>query len=368
MALLGVLTLVFAAGASASPARTIGGEGLTLSLPAGWYGLVGGGVVQVADFPLPPRARLSEGLARVPRGHVHLMISNGGPWVPYLPDFHSVHAPLVLRRRDLLPGGMEGFAGNDTFARLDARLDGEMLDVLADLGPKPHLASALRTANAVLATLGVAPPRVLRPSHGLLAADGVAVRLLPRWSGRLEIPPHPYGARLVLRAAHGGTRVTLLELTGPPTGHHLGLPIAVTSRNVLFHSSPPLARRVFSTGGRSFDLSVAVPAAGDLHEANRFLATLRVAPRAWIFRSCDLSLRVPGTWRVAVRPRNGCYPVLKLHGPRVLVVLTELRAGERASGIVLQRAGRRFRVAVTPASARPRANEVLVTLRAKHRS
>lgn len=368
VALLGLLTLVVAAGAGTSPARTVGGDGLTLSLPKGWYALVGGGVVQAADFPLPRRARLSESLARVPRGKVHLMISNGGPWVPYLPNFRPTRAPLVLGRRDLLPGGMEGFAGNDRFARLDAKVDGDMIDVLADLGPKPHLASALRTANAVLATLGVPPPRVLRARIGRLAADGVAVRLPPGWSGRMEIPPDRYGARLVLRAAHGDVHLTLLELTGAPAGDHLGLPIVLEQRNVLLHSSPPLARRVFSTGGRSFDLSVTVPAAGDLQAANRFLATLRVAPRSWTFHSCDLTLRVPGTWRVAVRPRNGCYPVLKLRGPGVLVALTELRAGEQASGIVLQRSGRRFQVAVIPASARPRANAVLATLRADPRS
>ena len=108
--------------------------------------------------------------------------------------------------------------------------------------------------------------------------------------------------------------------------------------------------------------------AGDLPEANRLLATLTVAPRPWTFRSCDLSLHLPGTWRVAVRPRSGCYPVLKLRGPHVLVVLTELRPGERATGRVLRRAGRRFRVEVTPASARMRANAVLATLRAKRRS
>ena len=82
-------------------------------------------------------------------------------------------------------------------------------------------------------------------------------------------------------------------------------------------SSPPVARRVFFTGGRSFDLSTAAPSTGDLREANRFLATLRVAPRPWTFESCDLWLRLPGTWHVAVRPRSGCYPVLELRGPGV---------------------------------------------------
>jgi hypothetical protein len=365
--LVAVLTLALPAGASAGSDRTLRGHGLELSLPAGWHGLAGPAGMQVADLPLPRRARSSAGVVRVPRGHVHLIVSNGGPWVPYLPAFRSARAPLTLRKRDLLPGGMEGFAGNDTFARRDARLGGSMVDVLADLGPRPRLTSALRKANAALATLRVLPPRVLRPRQGRLAADGISARLLRGWSGRIEIPAQHYGSRLVLRAARGDVHVDLLELTELEPGH-VNLPIVLRPRDVLQHSSPPLARRVFSTDGRSFDLSVTAPSAGDLREANRLLATLEVAPRAWTFRSCDLSLRLPGTWHVAVRPRNGCYPLLKLHGPRVLVLLTDLRPGERATGRVLRRAGRRFRVEVTPAAAHMRANEVLATLRAWRRS
>ncbi len=220
---------------------------------------------------------------------------------------------------------MEGFGGQDTFARRDIRLGGDLLDVLADLGPKPHVASALRKVNAVLASLRVLPPRVLRPRNGRLAADGISARLLRGWSGRIEIPAQRYGSRLVLRAARGDVRVDLLELSEIEPGH-VDLPISLTRRDVLQHSSPPVARRVFFTGGRSFDLSTTAPSTGDLREANRFLATLRVAPRAWTFKSCDLSLRLPGTWHVAVRPRSGCYPVLELHGPGVLVVLDRAAA------------------------------------------
>jgi hypothetical protein len=366
LALVAVLTLVLATGASAESARTLRGEGVTLSLPAGWHGLAGPAGVQVADFPLPRRARSSAGVVRVPRGHVHLMVSNGGPWVPYL-HFHPTSAPLTLRKRDLLQDGMEGFAGGDTFARRDARLGGSMVDALADLGPSPHLTSALRKANAVLATLRVLPPRVLPARQGRLAADGISAHLLRGWSGRIEIPAMRYGSRIVLRAARGDVHVDLLELTEIEPGH-VDLPIVLTRRNSLQHSSPPIARRVFFTGGRSFDLSVVAPSAGDLREANRFLATLRVVPRRWTFKSCDLSLRLPGTWHVAVRPRDGCYPVLELHGPGVLAVLTELRPGEHASGRLLRWAGRRFRVEVEPASARAKAEAVAATLRAEPRS
>jgi hypothetical protein len=365
---LALLVLVVAVDAGASTTPTLRGHGVTLTLPAGWHGLVGPAGVQAADFPLAMRARLSAGAVRVPHGHVHLIIWNGGPWVPYLPQYHAARVPLTLHKRDVLQGGLEGFPQNDAFARLEARLGGSMVEVLADLGPRPHVASALRKANSVLASLRILPPRVVRPSNGRLAADGVAVRLPSGWSGRMDVPADRYAARLVLRASRGAIHVVLLEYVDIQPPHHLDLPIVLASGNLLHSVSPPVARRVFSTSGRSFDLSVTVRSAGDLGEANRFLATLSVKPRPWTFRSCNLTLRVPGTWRVAVQPRNGCYPVLKLRGPRILVALTELRSGEHASGPILRRAGRRFQVEVTPASARARANAVLSTLHAKPRS
>lgn len=122
--------------------------------------------------------------------------------------------------------------------------------------------------------------------------------------------------------------------------------------------------RCFSTAGRSFDLSVTVPAPHDLVQANRLLKSLTAEPRPWTFRSCDLSLRLPGSWRAAINPRSGCYPVITLDAPGVRVVLTELRATERASGRVVRESGRRFRVEITPASATRQADAVLATLRA----
>lgn len=368
VALLVALTLVLVTGANAASSRTLRGKGLALSLPAGWHGLAGPGGLQAADFRLGPRVRDSESLARVPRGHVHLMISNGGPRVPYLPFYRPARQPLTLTRHNVLSGGLEGFAGNDAFARREVVVRGDMVEILADLGPRPLDRSALRNVNAVLATLRVPPPRVIHPRNGRLADDGVSLRLLAGWSGRIEIPADRYGARIALRATRGHVHLTLLELTETPLGVHLALPIVLTSRNVLRRNSPPIARRVFSTGGRSFDLSVTVPSVGDLREANRLLATLTVEPRPWTFRSCNLSLRVPGAWRVAVQPRSGCYPVLKLRGPRALVVLTELRPGQPARGRILNRAGRRFQIEIRPSSARPRANAILGTLRAHRRS
>jgi len=368
VALLAVVTLVAVTGAGASPTRTLRGDGLTLSLPAGWHGLVGPGGVQAADFPLGPRVRSSPELARVPRGHMHLIVWNGGPWMVYLPSSRPARAPLVLRRRDL-SGPFEGFPAGDAYALRTARLGGDMLEVLADLGPKPVRPSALRKANAVLATLRVLPPKVVRPQNGRLTSDGVSVRLPSGWSGRMEIPADRYGARLVLRAARTAVHVELLENAGTDSlRRHLDLPIVLTSRDAVRRDSLVFAHRAFSTGGRGFELSVTVRSASDLREANRLLARLAVAPRPWTFRSCDLSLRLPGTWRAAVKPRGGCYPVLKLSGPGVRVVLTELRPGERATGRVLREAGRRFRVEVNPASARARADAVLATLRAKPRS
>ena len=329
---------------------------MRLSLPKGWHGVVGPGGVQAADFPLGSRVRTSAGSARVPRGRVHLVVWNYGPRVPYLPEYHRAKTPLVLHRRARLQSGLEGFAAGDVYARRDVLLGGDMLEVLADLGPKPLASSALRKVNAVLATLRVPPPQVLRPRNGRLGADGLSLRLLAGWSGRIEIPAHRYGARLVVRAARRGVQVDLLELGQARLGRHLDLPI------VLRQQSAPIVRRVFSTGGRSFDLSVTARSQDALREANLLLATLGVVARPWTFRSCNLSLRLPGTWRVAIRPRIGCRPVLKLSGPGVRVGLTELRPGEHAGGRILRRGGRRFRVDVTPASARAKADVVLSTL------
>jgi hypothetical protein len=128
-----------------------------------------------------------------------------------------------------------------------------------------------------------------------------------------------------------------------------------------------IARRVFSTAGRSFDLSVTVPAPGDLARVNRLLERLTARPRPWTFSSCELSLRLPGTWGAAINPRTGCYPVITLSAPGVHVVLTELRAGEQASGRVLREADRRFEVEITPPSARGSADRVLATLRVSRR-
>ncbi len=365
--LLALLVLFAASVASAASGRTLRGNGVTLSLPAGWYGLVGSAGVQAADFPLAARVRSSANLARVPRGHVHLIVWNYGPWVLYRPHVHPARAPLTLRRQDV-GGPFEGFPQDDAYAIRTARLDGEMLEVLADLGPKPLAPDALGKANAALATLRVLPSRVLRPRRRRLAADGVAVRLPRGWSGRIEIPPGRYGARLVLRGARGDLHLELLEYAETDgSGPHLELPVLLRNGDLVRRDSLSFAHRVFSTGGRSFDLSVTARSARELDAANRLLATLTVAPRPWTFQSCDLSLRLPGTWRAGISPRSGCYPVLKLHGPGVLVVLTELRPDERASGRILRRAGRRFLVEVTPASARPVADTVLTTLRVKPR-
>lgn len=364
VAFLAVLMLVAVTGASASSGRMLRGEGVTLSLPVGWYGLVGSGGFQAADFPLPRRARSSASLVRVPRGHVHLIVWNYGPWVPDLPGFHHpARAPLVLGRRNLT-SSLEGFGASDAYFVRAARLGGEMLEVVADLGPRPFAPSVLRKVNAVLATLRVVPPRVVLPRNGRLGADGVAVRLLSGWSGRMEIPADRNGARLVLRASRRGVHVVLLEYAESyGSGRRLALPVVLTSQDVLRHPALPFARLVFSNGGRSFELTATARSLRDLHEVNRLLVTLTVISRPWTFRCCNLVLRLPGTWRAALRPR--LYPVIKLRGPGVLLVLTELQPGEPASGRILRQAGRRFRIEISPASARASANAVLDTLRVK---
>jgi hypothetical protein len=142
----------------------------------------------------------------------------------------------------------------------------------------------------------------------------------------------------------------------------------LAAENVFRRRGLTFARRVFSTAGRSFDLSVALPSLAALGKTNELLRMLTARPRRWRFRSCGLTLRLPGTWRAAVNPRSGCYPILTLSGPRLRVILTELRPGEPAHGRVLARSGRRFAVDVEPPAARQTAHAVLANLRAKRRS
>ncbi len=358
-----MLLFACAGSASARPATSmLDGYGLSMTLARGWHGLANPGQLQAADFPLARAVVDSAERAHVPRGHVHLIVWDYGPAVPYL-SFLPGRAPLALGRRDITAGPLEAFPASDVYAVRSVLLGGEQLEVVADLGLKPLAANSLQKVNRVLGTLRVQPPRVLLPYHGRLASDGVALRLLPGWSGRIEIPANQAAAQLVLRARHGDVQVVLLQMAGAQ-GRHADLPITLTTKNILHRHALAIARRVFSTAGRSFDLSVTVPSPGDLAQANRLLKSLTAEPRPWTFRSCDLSLRLPGAWRAAINPRSGCYPVITLRARDVRVVLTELRAKERASGRVLRESGRRFRVEITPPSATREADAVLATLRA----
>ena len=150
---------------------------------------------------------------------------------------------------------------------------GEVLQVLVDLGPKPVAESRLRDVNRVLRSLRVPSPRILRPRDGVLAADGVSLRLLPGWTGRIEIPPSRSATLLVLRARNGDTRVTILELPRSFRGRQLRLPV------LLEPVSSRFGRRVFSTKGRNFDMSAVFASRAGLEEANRLVAGLRLAKR-----------------------------------------------------------------------------------------
>lgn len=363
--LIVALLLVTCTGsASASSTSTLHGYGLSLTLARGWHGVVHPGQLQAADFPLARAVLDSPERAHVGHGHVHLIVRDYGPEVPYL-DFQPARASLALGRRDIT-AGMEGFPTDDVYAVRTVLLGGEQLQIVADLGPKPLAANRLQKLNRVLGTLRVQPSRLLLPQHGRLASDGVALRLLPGWSGRIEIPANQAGAQLALRVQRGDIHLVLLQLAAVE-GSHANLPIALALKDILHRHSLAIARRVFSTAGRSFDLSVTVPAPGDLAQADRLLKTLTGEPRPWTLQSCDLSLRLPGTWRAATNPRTGCYPVITLRAPGIRVVLTELRANERASGRVLRQSGRRFRIEITPPSAKRPADAVLATLRAAAR-
>jgi hypothetical protein len=269
VALAGIAAL--ATGCSGSHAKTLGGPGVTLSLPHGWFGVSGPGQLQAADFPLSHSVLASAERARVPRGHVHLVLWDYGPSVPGLAGNHAnLRGPLVLRG---MSGPFEGFPDEDAFAGRSATVDGEVLQVLADLGPKPVPLSRLDDVNKVLRSLSVPHPRIVRPREGLLANDGVSLRLTNGWTGRIEIPAAKFATRIVLRARRGETRVTLLELPRSFRGRQLRLPVT------LRRFSSGFARRVFSTGGRSFDISAVFKSQAGLDEANRLVAGLKLATR-----------------------------------------------------------------------------------------
>jgi len=353
-------------GASGSARHVVGGFGVSMSLPAGWQGVAASGELQAADFPLPRGALGSAQSVRVRPGHLHLIVWDYGPSVPYLADSFPAAPRLALARRNLTRGGLEGFGTRDAYAVRNVTVRGELLEVVADLGPKPLATDALPRINRLLPTLRVQPPRIVRARGRLLAAGGLAVRLPAGWSGRIELPANRHAAQLVLRAHHRSLRLVLLQMP-EAAGAHADLPIALTARNLFHDRGLLIARRVFSNAGRSFDLSAVLPSAAALGEVNRLLATLTAVPRRWTFRSCNLTLRLPGTWRAAINPRSGCYPVITLRGPGITVVLTELRPGQPAADRVLTRSGRRFHVDVTPTTAKRRADSVLATLHAKHR-
>jgi hypothetical protein len=265
-ALVLVGTAVLAAGCSGSHNRTLGGPGVTLSLPHGWYGVSAPGQLQAADFPLARSVLASAGRARVRRGHVHVIVWDYGPAVPHLAGNHpNLRGPLVLRG---MSGPFEGFPFQHAFAGRSATINGEVLQVLVDLGPKPVGKARLQDVNRVLRSLRVPTPRVLHPRDGVLSSDGVSLRLLRGWSGRIEIPPARFATRLVLRARKGDTRVTLLELPRSFRGQPRRLPVTLRQLSAGF------ARRVFSTRGRSFDISAVFTSSRGFAETNRLLAGL----------------------------------------------------------------------------------------------
>jgi hypothetical protein len=264
--LAGAAVLVTAC--SGSHGKTLGGPGVSLTLPKGWYGVSGPGQLQAADFPLTRSVLASAERAHVRRGHVHVIVWDYGPKVPYLAGGHpSLRGPLVLRG---MSGPFEGFPLGHAFAGRSATVNGEVLQVLVDLGPKPVAATRLRDVNRVLRTLRVPAPRIVRPHDGVLRSDGISLWLPSGWRGRIEIPRSRFATRLVLRARNDDTHLTLLELPRSFRGQELRLPVTLRPVNAHF------ARRVFSTSGRSFDVSAVYSSPGGLEQANRLISGLRL--------------------------------------------------------------------------------------------
>jgi len=258
-------------GCSGGHSRSLGGYGISLSLPHGWYGLSAPGQLQAADFPLSRSVLSSAERARVRRGHVHVIVWDYGPAVSYLAHNNPpTRPPLTFRRRDLSPSPLEGFPLGHAFAVRSANLDGEIVEILADLGPKPLVGDRLREANRIVETLKVGAFNVVRPRGGLLARDRVSLRLLPGWSGRIEIPASTYFVKFVLRARRGSTRVALLDMTKPVGARQVHLPILLIRRTKTF------ARSVVAVNGHTFDLYADYASPGDLAQAQRLVSRLSV--------------------------------------------------------------------------------------------
>jgi len=264
-----------AAGCSGHRDRTLGGYGVELQLARGWYGVSGPGQLQAADFPLKREVLESASRAKVGRGQVHVIVWDGGPAVPYLAANHPGRGSFYLHPSDL-SGPFEGFPSGHVYAQSSTMDREELLDVLVDLGPGPISPDRLGKVNRLLATLRVAPPEVRRPQAGRLRDDGITLELPPSWTGRLELPAAKHATRVVIRAAHGPTRIVLLELPLSFRARKTSLPVALTEANRVRSPGARVARRVFEANGRSFDLSVVYRSRQDLAEANQVLATLRV--------------------------------------------------------------------------------------------
>jgi hypothetical protein len=79
-----LLLLACTGSASARPASTLDGYGVSVTLASGWHGLADPGQLQAADFPLARAVLDSPERAHVPRGHIHLIVWDYGSAVPYL--------------------------------------------------------------------------------------------------------------------------------------------------------------------------------------------------------------------------------------------------------------------------------------------
>ena len=345
--------------------RTLGGYGVSVKLPKGWYGLVAPGQIQFADFPLAHNVLASAERAHARRGHVHVIIWDYGPGDPYNPHFfRKTHGAPKFTHHDLTPAPLEGFPLGHEFAMRGARVGEESFELVADLGPKPLGPHPLRDPNRVLATMQVRPPRIIRAQDGVLSHDGVSLHLPRGWRSRIEIPASTFSAKFVLRAQNKGARVQLLALPPPFGARQVRLPIALVRIRRRF------ARRVFMANGRSFDVSATFASTAEFMSVNQLLRGLEITPRAWTFSRCDFTLRVPGTWTAGVRRRGGCYVIVTLRRAGMRVVVKELRPSEHVPGLTLRRSGRRFHVDISPSSAEQKAEPyaILGTLKAKPRT
>jgi hypothetical protein len=140
--------------------------GISVSLPPGWDGRVGRGVVQAATFPLPPEhlpCWVEMACGRLTRTDVRVVLFENGrenrPPVD-LGEFPELSGDIQLEATDFGPSdgnSEDSLATGHGFARRTFQLSGRLFVLFVETGSLPPTADALAGLNDLLGSLVVEP-------------------------------------------------------------------------------------------------------------------------------------------------------------------------------------------------------------------